>query len=116
MCVCVCVCVCDTLSIETIGTRQITWLARVHKVVVKDDVNGPRELPGRRTLWHLLNREFLVVLVRGQTVLCHQRISLVILVHECEREDGGKEACGGTPHPTQRKRAGGTAEWQSRKG
>ena len=48
----------------------VFYLAEVNKVIVKDDINGARQLSGRSLLWHLLNAESLMVTVHRETKLC----------------------------------------------
>lgn len=61
------------VSERTVDTDELDAIARldtVHEVVVRDNVDGTRQLTGRRALGHLLNRDGLMVSVDAVAVLC----------------------------------------------
>ena len=53
-----------------IQRSEFTYLALVHQVTVKDDLNRARELSCWSFLWHLLDTECLVISVDRQAKLC----------------------------------------------
>ncbi len=67
---------------RSVGADDVDTVARlapVDQVVVADDVDGARQLTGRRLFWHLLDRQRLVVLVRGQAKLRLQQVAVLVL-------------------------------------
>ena len=55
------------------------YLAKVNKVVVKDDLDRARQLSSWRVLGHLLDAQSLMVTVDGESILRLQRVTIFIL-------------------------------------
>mgnify|MGYP006997511848 CR=1 FL=1 len=64
---------------------SVPRFAAIDKVIGQDDLDTPRQLPGRRTLRHLLNVDRLVVSEGGQTVLHNQWVPIAVILWN----DGG---------------------------
>ena len=54
-------------------------LADVNKIVIEDNLDQARQLPGRRILRHLLHAECLVVPIDREAVLCLQGVAIFVL-------------------------------------
>lgn len=64
--------------------NPISRLAPVHHIIVHNNFNTSRKLPCRRSFWHFLNADHLMIAEDAVTVLCFQTMSVFV----CCRIDG----------------------------
>jgi hypothetical protein len=73
--------VCVSVSKRCVYTNDantISWLHLVNQIVIKDNINGSRQLTSRSPLRHFLNADNLMITIDAVSKLCTKRISFGI--------------------------------------
>lgn len=72
-------------SVYAYKLDSVTRLARIHQIIIENDVNAPWKISCRRPFWHLLNIDPLVISKGTQTELHLQWVAIFV----CLWRDGG---------------------------
>jgi hypothetical protein len=74
----------------------VTRFTSIYQIIRQDHLDSPRQLPCRRSFWHLLYTDRLMIPERTKTVFHGDRVSLAVILRDhCGGRSCGEKGLGG---------------------